>query len=310
MSFLDKDTIVIAIDHGWSQMKTVSEIFSSGIKEITTQPALYENVLEFDNKYYKVGGRRVGVNEDKIQDENYYLLTLAAMAKELDKRGNRNAHVLLAVGLPLTRIGKEKDGFIQYLNKNREVNFKFEKKQYHVVIERVSVYPQCYAAMVDKMMNYPKKVLAVDIGSWTLDILPIINQSPDESISVTKPAGIITCIQQINKECVRQLNEEVDEYDIQNVMMNGAEHLPLEYQRIIVSEIEAYCQKVFHYIKELGYNMDLTPIVMVGGGAGVMKRFGGFKQSNIKYIEDVKANAIGYDFLGNIYLERVLHRLG
>ena len=310
MSFLDKDTIVIVIDHGWSQMKTVSEIFSSGIKEITTQPALYENVLEFDNKYYKVGGRRVGVNEDKIQDENYYLLTLAAMAKELDKRGNRNAHVLLAVGLPLTRIGKEKDGFIQYLNKNREVNFKFEKKQYHVVIERVSVYPQCYAAMVDKMMNYPKKVLAVDIGSWTLDILPIINQSPDESISVTKPAGIITCIQQINKECVRQLNEEVDEYDIQNVMMNGAEHLPLEYQRIIVSEIEAYCQKVFHYIKELGYNMDLTPIVMVGGGAGVMKRFGGFKQSNIKYIEDVKANAIGYDFLGNIYLERVLHRLG
>lgn len=159
-------------------------------------------------------------------------------------------------------------------------------------------------------MNYPKKVLAVDIGSWTLDILPIINQSPDESISVTKPAGIITCIQQINKECVRQLNEEVDEYDIQNAMMNGAEHLPLEYQRIIVSEIEAYCQKVFHYIKELGYNMDLTPIVMVGGGAGVMKRFGGFKQSNIKYIEDVKANAIGYDFLGNIYLERVLHRLG
>ena len=60
---------------------------------------------------------------------------------------------------------------------------------------------------------HPKKVLAVDIGSWILDILPIINQSPDESISVTKPAGIITCIQQINKECVRQLNEEVDEYE-------------------------------------------------------------------------------------------------
>ena len=39
--------------------------------------------------------------------------------------------------------------------------------------------------------------------------MPIINSNPDESICGTKPAGIITCIQQINKECVRQLNAEV-----------------------------------------------------------------------------------------------------
>ena len=52
---------------------------------------------------------------------------------------------------------------------------------------------------------------------------------------VTQPHGIITCIQQINKECVRQLNAEVDEYDIQ-------------------------------------------------------------------YLEDVKANAKGYEMLGNAYL--------
>ena len=55
--------------------------------------------------------------------------------------------------------------------------------------------------------------------------MPIINSNPDESICVTKPAGIITCIQQINEECVRQLNAEVDEYDIQKVMMKGGEHL-------------------------------------------------------------------------------------
>ena len=43
---------VIAIDHGWSLMKTPSSVFVSGIKEITTKPALItcfctkENITE------------------------------------------------------------------------------------------------------------------------------------------------------------------------------------------------------------------------------------------------------------------------
>ena len=49
---MDKNTVVIAIDHGWSNMKTVHETFTSGIREITTEPALFENVLEKDGKYY------------------------------------------------------------------------------------------------------------------------------------------------------------------------------------------------------------------------------------------------------------------
>ena len=32
---------VIGIDHGWSMMKTISQVFVTGIKEITTTPALY-----------------------------------------------------------------------------------------------------------------------------------------------------------------------------------------------------------------------------------------------------------------------------
>ena len=31
---MDKNTVVIAIDHGWSNMKTVHETFTSGIREI------------------------------------------------------------------------------------------------------------------------------------------------------------------------------------------------------------------------------------------------------------------------------------
>ena len=138
--------------------------------------------------------------------------------------------------------------------------------------------------------------------------MPIIKSNPDESICVTKPAGIITCIQQINKECVRQLNAEVDEYDIQKVMMKGGEHLPKNYREIIEKELRAYCNKIYHYIRELGYNMELTPIIYVGGGAGVMKRYGDLHQPNITYIEDICANAKGYATLASGYLKVILER--
>ena len=42
---LDKKTKVIGIDHGWSQMKTANaDVFTSGVREITTEPALFDNV--------------------------------------------------------------------------------------------------------------------------------------------------------------------------------------------------------------------------------------------------------------------------
>ena len=125
---------------------------------------------------------------------------------------------------------------------------------------------------------------------------------------MTQPHGIITCIQQINKECLRQLNAEVDEYDIQKVMVSGGEGLPEKYREIIVKKIRGYCQQIYHNIRELGYNMDLTQIIFVDGGAGVMKRFGGLEQKNIQYLEDVKANAKGYEMLGNAYLAQAQKR--
>ena len=49
---------VIGIDHGWSNMKTSSQVFTTGVKEITTEPALFDGVLEYKGKYYKVGSSR------------------------------------------------------------------------------------------------------------------------------------------------------------------------------------------------------------------------------------------------------------
>ena len=142
---------VIGIDHGWSMMKTISQVFVTGVKEITTTPALFGDVLEYEGKFYKVGTVRQEVKDTKVEDDSFYLLTLAAVAKELKRRGLAEAKVFLAVGLPLTRFGAEKNDFIKYLTKNKRVSFKYENEPYYIEIDDVAVFPQCYAAVVDKI---------------------------------------------------------------------------------------------------------------------------------------------------------------
>ena len=251
---------VIGIDHGWSMMKTISQVFVTGVKEITTTPALFGDVLEYEGKFYKVGTVRQEVKDTKVEDDSFYLLTLAAVAKELKRRGLAEAKVFLAVGLPLTRFGAEKNDFIKYLTKNKRVSFKYENEPYHIEIDDVAVFPQCYAAVVDKIPTMAKKTLIVDIGSWTIDIMPVINKSPDESKCVTIPKGLITCMRSINEQCVRQLNGEVDESEIQNIMRYGRSDIDDEYFAIIKAEIEDFVDKVYNSIREFGYNLKTRDI--------------------------------------------------
>jgi plasmid segregation protein ParM len=298
----EKKIEIIGIDHGWSNMKTVSSIFTSGVKEITTEPALFDNVVEFEGKYFKVGGKRLEVKDTKVTDENYYILTLASIGRELNRRGLRRANLFLSVGLPLTRFGAEKKDFIDYLMIRKEISFKFENIRYSVCIERVSVFPQCYAAVADRLGSFRREVLVVDIGSWTVDIMPISNQKPDIEQCVTIPQGLITCMRAINEQCVRQLGGQVTESDIQEVMMYGRSDIASKYLEIIQEGITEFARSIYFTLKEYGYNLETIPIVFVGGGAVVMKLFGNIQQGNIRYIEDVKANAKGYEHLARIFI--------
>lgn len=95
---------VIGIDHGWSMMKTISQVFVTGVKEITTTPALFGDVLEYEGKFYKVGTVRQEVKDTKVEDDSFYLLTLAAVAKELKRRGLAEAKVWILAGFTIAAI--------------------------------------------------------------------------------------------------------------------------------------------------------------------------------------------------------------
>lgn len=78
--------MTIGVDHGYAAMKTAHFSFPTGLVEYEHEPYTRRNVLEYDGRYFVVGTGRQPLQKDKTVTEDYYLLTLAAIAKELEHR--------------------------------------------------------------------------------------------------------------------------------------------------------------------------------------------------------------------------------
>lgn len=294
---MNRNVEIIAIDHGWSHIKTRSTVFVSGVEE-NVSPTFFDNVLEYNGKFYNIGGKRIEVKNTKVDNNDFYLLTLAAIAKELKNRNLTDANVYLAVGLPLTRFGEEKQAFIDYLKKDKEVTFKYAEKEYHITIEKVSVFPQCYAAVADMIPTFARKAVVIDIGSWTVDIMPVVNKQPDDQRCSSLPKGIITCMREMNRACVRRFNYELDESDIEHyIRYHQIDGIPKDVVALMDNFLAKYAGMIIRSLKEMEINIQTTPIYFVGGGAVVMKNYGCLNMQNVYYKQDVKSNAKGFEIL-------------
>ena len=99
--------MVISVDTGNKMIKTEHYEFNSGIDVLDTIPGENDEVIEFGGKYYRTTNRRISYMEDKTEDDRYYILTLIAIAKELDTMKkeavlapNELIEIELLVGLP------------------------------------------------------------------------------------------------------------------------------------------------------------------------------------------------------------------
>ena len=74
-----RNTKIIAVDHGYGNMKTANTVTPTGIKAYETEPIFTGNILEYNGIYYRIGKGHKEFIPDKAMDEEYYLLTLMAM---------------------------------------------------------------------------------------------------------------------------------------------------------------------------------------------------------------------------------------
>ena len=141
--------MLIGVDHGNKQIKTVHcEPFVSGLKQSVTRP-FGQNVLRYQNTYYTLSTERIPYRKDKTEDDRFFILTLFALAGEIEARGAYSTEVQriqLAVGLPPAHFGAQVERFTQYFGQRGMVEFEVQGKPYTIYIEDVACFPQAYAA--------------------------------------------------------------------------------------------------------------------------------------------------------------------
>lgn len=291
--------LLIGIDHGYGNMKTRHMVFKSGVKVFDNEPAIAGSILEYQGKYYVIGENHKVFIHSKDEDDDYYVLTLAAIAKELDYRNINNADVILAVGLPLHWLTEQKASFRNYLLRSPEVDFKFCGKNYHIKICEVEVYPQGYAGVVTDMKNYKDVNMLADIGNGTMNTLVIVNGRGISDKMYTDQIGVYQCIKLIRNEVQAKCRKLPDEILIEEFLKTGNVDLPENICDVMRTVAKKYVAELFNKLKEYEYDSDLVKLHIIGGGGCLVENFGDYDKERVEIISDICATAKGYE---NIYM--------
>ena len=299
-----KDVYIVAVDHGYGNIKTANTIMPSGIACYDTEPVFSTDVLNYDGKYYRIGEKRKEFTPDKAVDSDYYLFTLVGIANELKREKINKAKVHLACGLPLAWVRTQRDTFRQYLLKNKEVSFKYNGEEYDVQIIGCSIFPQGYPAIVKDIDSYQGINMLVDVGNGTMNIMYINNKQPQEGRCWTEKYGVNQCMIRAKNAISDRFGLTMEEATIEEIFRTGTADLSSQYLEIICNVAEAYTEDIFAILRKYEYNADLVKLHIVGGGSCLIKNFGKYDTQRVEIIEDICASAKGYESLAQLQLNR------
>lgn len=284
---------IIGIDHGNRNIKSHRHIFSASVTSLPSRPDNLENVLEFQDQFYLIGGQSpILETVDKTENMDYYLMTLAAMAKELKSREKRQAAVCIGAALPPRRFGEQSKGFREYLSQHPKLFFRYEGISYQVVVENVYVFMQGHVVIHSIRELCEGFCLLIDIGGGTVDLVGIEDGLPNGFYQID-PRATLYCIHKASEEAVARLGKSVPAYIIESFMRNGTYDCPEKYETLITDSLAGYTEEIYKMISGHGYNEELTRMVFMGGGASIIKHFGKNENKRVQFIPDVRANAKG-----------------
>ena len=296
--------MLIAIDHGNKQIKTINcEPFTSGLLESDTQP-FGKDILMYKGKYYQVTDQRIPYRKDKTEDERFFILTLFAIAREIEEQGFFHPGVMrvqLAVGLPPAYYGTHYQSFIRYFLDRGTVSFSYRGKTYSILIDNVGCYPQSYAAaltMFQTLSTIPK-ALVLDIGGMTADYLQIKYGEGDLSVCDSLENGVIRLYNRIESKVRAEQDILLTEREIDAILLGTEVQVPFGVAAVVDRLAQEFIADLLSALRERQLELKSGPVIFVGGGSILLRKQiqKSGKVSNPLFVEDIRANARGYEVL-------------
>lgn len=299
-----RNTKIIAVDHGYGNIKTANTVTPTGITAYETEPIFTGNILEYKGTYYRIGEGHKEFIPDKAMDEDYYLLTLMAVARELNVFSIQEADIHLAAGLPLTWIRNQREEFRSYLLQNSEVSYRFNNKDYHIRFVGCNLYPQGYPAIVNRLGDLKGPNLLADIGNGTMNILYISNKKAQENRCWTDKFGVNQCMISSKNAILDRFGVKIEEASVEQVLRFKTADISTPYLDCITAVARQYVADIFATLRKYEYNPDLMRLYVVGGGGCLIRNFGTYDESRVTILDDICATAKGYEYLALMSLKR------
>ena len=298
------DTLIIGLDHGYGNMKTANHCFPTGIMPGEEASSLAKNVLEYRDRSYVIGEGHKEFVPEKVRDEDYYLLSLAAIAEELNDAGITEANIHIAAGLPLTWTGAQKEAFAAYLTKNTDVLFKYRGVSYNIRIVGVSIFPQGYAAVAPFITKLKGVQMLVDIGNGTMNVMYLIDGKPQLGRMYTETFGTHQCMVAARAAFSRKTQRTLNDAFIEEILRIGESELDEDDFSIVKASVEEYVDQIYRKLHEYGYDEKTIRLQIVGGGGCLLEHFGHLRQGWDFITKDICAAAKGYEYLAELKLTR------
>lgn len=294
--------MLIGIDHGNRLIKLARrEPFTCGLVESDIAPFGTE-ILKYKGKFYQLSDQRIPYHRDKTEDDRYFVLTLFAIAKEIEAAGVYRPDVIpvqLAVGLPPAYCGAQKPAFISYFSKRGSISFSYHGKQYTIMISEVLCFPQAYAAavtMYETLCSIPQAII-LDLGGYTADYIRVKSGACDLSVCDSLEKGVILFYNKIRSMLNAEYDMKFDELQIDAILTGKDKNAAQVAVDAIKSYAQEYINDLLSTFREHQIELKAGNVIFVGGGALLFREqiMNSGKVSNTRFIDDIRANAIGYE---------------
>ena len=326
-----KQIEIIAVDTGNRLIKTAhAPAFSAGLNlHGDTPPIMSTDTLIYKGEYFSFSESQGYHRDDKTIDDYYYILTLAAIARELlvKKFGNNDCdeatfrtimhnaarrkaklieNIVLSVGLPPRDMKLQAKKFKQYfLQGGNAISFSYNGIEFLINIEEVIVAPQGFAAIIpnDIFTRISQNIQSyiIDIGGYTTDIALVANKKIDTNFFESLDYGVIHMINEIKGKVKMDCQTNISGLMIENILKGQSIANDDEYgvEKTVRNAGQAYANKIVDALRDYNIDLKISVPVLCGGGALLLKDalMRAIDRKNVILLDDVRANAIGYEIL-------------
>ncbi len=314
-------SMVIGVDVGNSDTKSDNTSTYSGYKVYDVCPTMANEYMLYNGKYYAPTSSRFNYIPDKSVNENMFILTLIAIAKEIlyrkDKahaKGQESASrkniskevitVHLGVGVPPAHHAKLSKKYAEYYKERfkNQIDFTYDNVDFHILVKTVRVFTQDYSVVMvfgakSKYISQGfKRFAAVDIGGTTVDSVVVNDKVAEKFKSVE--SGIISMYNEIEAQINTDYGVNLDHQACESILLDEPTIVKPEIKAKVKEITEDWTERIIGTLRA-DLDFEAYPTIFIGGGSRMLKSYLVKNKTlkNFEFLGNPNANAQAYSRL-------------